>query len=81
MNSTNSSNHDSSSTADALSALIEDPVAEGISRLDAAQRDDLAELIELATRARIEKLTEAAVGALDNIPVLLRGAVRKVVGL
>ncbi|MET8654397.1 hypothetical protein [Nocardia aurea] len=66
---------------DALTTILRAPPPPGIAALPSESRDDLAALVEEVTRKRIEELTVAALGALDNVPVFLRGAVRKAVGL
>jgi len=62
----------------ALSEALGSPLPEGLNGLNKSQTDQLAAALASATarqRAALEQSTEAA---LSHIPMLLRGAVRKV---
>jgi hypothetical protein len=52
----------------------------GLAALDAAERDDLAAAVRDARRRQAVALTEALDGALNLIPRLLRGPVRRIFG-
>ncbi|WP_024804177.1 hypothetical protein [Nocardia sp. BMG51109] len=64
-----------------LDNLLPGPLPPSISALPADRHADLADLIRAAERARTTDLEQAAHRALDSIPVFLRPAVRKAVGL
>ncbi|MEU2033796.1 hypothetical protein [Nocardia amamiensis] len=68
-------------TSDRLATVMKAPLPKSFSTLPSELRADLAELVEQATARRVQLLTHAALGALDSVPVFLRGAVRKAVGL
>ncbi|MEV0355353.1 hypothetical protein AB0H71_04730 [Nocardia sp. NPDC050697] len=66
---------------DRLAGLFGTPLPAGIAALPAANRADLAELVDAACTQRIAELTVAAEDALDAIPGFLRPAIRRAVGL
>ncbi|MFE7721828.1 hypothetical protein ACFU44_22610 [Nocardia rhizosphaerihabitans] len=69
------------SPADDLGRLLNSPLPPSFAELTPEQLADLTGLVEAGLQHRIDALTTDAFGALDNLPVFLRGAVRKVVGL
>lgn len=65
----------------ALEAQLGASAPEGLLALSEAELNDLAEAIQAARRRQTASLAEAGERALNRIPRLLRGPVRKVVGV
>jgi len=57
------------------------PLPDGIAALDDAVKQDLAKALDHARRRQSAALVKAGEEGLRYVPALLRGAVRKVVGL
>jgi HEAT repeat protein len=64
-----------------LAEQLGGPLPEGIEALPEEQKRDLAEVLRDARRRQAKALGEAGEEGLRYVPALLRGAVRKVVGL
>jgi hypothetical protein len=64
----------------ALEAQLGTSAPKGVGALSEAELNDLAEAIRGARRRQTASLAEAGERALNRIPRLLRGPVRKVVG-
>lgn len=60
-----------------LRRLLEAEVPEGLSVLDADELTALAEIIRQAQERQAEELRSAAHRALDRVPALLRGPLRR----
>ncbi|WP_328606720.1 hypothetical protein OG943_43645 [Amycolatopsis sp. NBC_00345] len=64
-----------------LAEQLGGPLPEGIEALPEEQKRDLAEVLRDARHRQAKALGEAGEEGLRYVPALLRGAVRKVVGL
>ncbi|HEY2057496.1 MAG TPA: hypothetical protein VGL64_23155 [Amycolatopsis sp.] len=64
-----------------LAEQLGGPLPEGIEALPEEQKRDLAEALRDARHRQAKALGEAGEEGLRYVPALLRGAVRKVVGL
>ena len=64
-----------------LAEQLGGPLPEGIEALPEEQKRDLAEVLREARHRQAKALAEAGEEGLRYVPALLRGAVRKVVGL
>lgn len=64
----------------ALEAQLGTSIPKGVRALDEDELQDLADAIRAARRRQAEALAEAGERALNRIPRLLRGPVRKVAG-
>jgi hypothetical protein len=67
--------------ARALEAQLGAPAPEGVRALSEAELTDLTEAVRSARRRQSASLAEAGERALNRIPRLLRGPVRKIVGV
>ncbi len=63
-----------------LEARLGKRVPRGVSLLSAAELEDLVEAVETARHRQAGALAEAADRALNRIPRLLRGPIRKIAG-
>ncbi|WP_116046465.1 hypothetical protein [Amycolatopsis palatopharyngis] len=64
-----------------LAEQLGGPLPDGIETLDDANKQVLAEALREARRQQAAALSAAAEDSLKYVPALLRGAVRKAVGL
>ncbi|MDT8915864.1 hypothetical protein [Amycolatopsis sp. PS_44_ISF1] len=64
-----------------LAEQLGGPVPEGIEALPEDRKRDLAEVLRQARHRQAQALGEAGEEGLRYVPALLRGAVRKAVGL
>lgn len=64
-----------------LEERVAGPLPSGIAALPSAKKQLLADALGDARRSQGQELAEAANAALQYVPKLLRGPVRKVVGL
>ncbi len=63
---------------DVLSEALQGPLPEGLKGLDKTQRETLAKVFAAAKTQQRAALQGATEAALSHVPMLLRGAVRKV---
>lgn len=64
-----------------LAEQLGEPLPGGIEALDDEQKRLIGDLLRAARRRQAAALTTAAEESLEYVPFLLRGAVRKAVGL
>ncbi|MEC3978935.1 hypothetical protein [Amycolatopsis sp. H20-H5] len=64
-----------------LAEQLGGPVPDGIEALEEHEKQDLADALRDARRRQAEALGKAGEEGLKYVPALLRGAVRKAVGL
>lgn len=64
-----------------LAEEISEPLPAGIAALAAADQQFLADALRATRRRQAAELSAATEGALKYVPALLRGTVRKAVGL
>lgn len=67
--------------ARSLAEQLKGPLPAGIAELDDVAKEDLADALRDARRRQTAALAKAGEDGLSYVPALLRGAVRKVVGL
>lgn len=67
-----------SNGSSALAAAVGAPLPEGLKRLSAAQGEQLAAALAAAKTRQRKALEDSTEAALGHVPMLLRGAVRKV---
>lgn len=67
--------------ARSLAEQLDGPLPPGIAALDDVAKADLADALRDARRRQTAALAKAGEDGLSYVPALLRGAVRKVVGL
>lgn len=69
-----------SSGLEALRAQLGDDVPAGLGQLSETQLHDLADAIHSARRRQAQAFAQAGERALDRVPRLLRGPIRKIAG-